>query len=108
MLLMIGLLILVMLARLSPGWETVAASVWAALTLAGMAAWVRLNWTALQRTERTERTLTTRGAVRRADMRTRTLPLTPVQAHFLEVTQPIDDKECARHSSLALTEENND
>ena len=91
-LLMSGLL-LVLLARLSPGWDTAVEVVWAALTIAGMAIWIRLNWAALQREERTDRMRTVRGAGHRADVQARTLPLTPVQRHFLAVMEQIDREE---------------
>jgi hypothetical protein len=94
-LLMSGLL-LVMLAQFSPGWETVVEVVWAALTIAGMAVWVRLNWAALQREERSARMHTTHDAARRAAVQARTLPLTPVQKHFLAVMEQTDREEGAR------------
>ena len=91
-LLMSGLL-LVTLAQLSPGWETVVEVVWAAVTIAGMTVWVCLNWAALQRAERIDRTRATHGATCRADVQARTLPLTPVQRHFLAVMQQTDHEE---------------
>src|SRR5262245_24175933 len=91
-LLMSGLL-LVLLAQLSPGWDTTVEVVWAALTIAGMAIWVRLNWAALQREDHTDRLRITHGAAHRADVQARTLPLTPVQRHFLAVMKKTDYEE---------------
>ena len=86
-------LLLVLLAQLSPGWDTAVEVTWAALTIAGMARWVRLNWAALQREERTDRLRSTHCAAHRADVQARTLPLTPVQRHYLAVIETTDHEE---------------
>ena len=91
--LLMGGLLLVMLAHFSPGWETVVAVVWAALTIAGMALWVCLNWAALQHEERIDRMRITHGAARPADVQARSLPLTPVQRHFLALMEKTDHEE---------------
>jgi hypothetical protein len=98
-LLMIGLLMLVMLARLSPGWETMADIAWAVLTVAGMGVWVRLNWAALLHEEREQRMSAMRRASRGHDTPARTLPLTPVQQQFLAVMEQTerDDSSGARN-----------
>ncbi len=91
--LLMSVLLLVLLAQLSPGWKTIVEVAWAALTIAGMAIWVRLNWAVLQREERTDRLRSIHCAAHRADVQARTLPLTPVQSHYLAVMETTDHEE---------------
>jgi hypothetical protein len=93
--LFIGVMIAAMLAllwvELPEAWYTIIDWVWSALTLAGMSVWVWFNRDALREEDQHAR----RKARQHPLMPTtptppRSLPLTPVQQHFLDVmdTQP--------------------
>lgn len=87
---MIGLVVALMRAHLSSGWETGAEIAWSVLMIVGMSIWVRANWAALQREERDERAVHTRRLPGRPVLPARTLPLTPVQERFLAVMEHIE------------------
>ena len=89
MLLMIVLMILLMQAELSSFWETAAEIGWCALALIGMGMWVRDNWAALQHEEQHRRHRRTPS--RSSASESRTIPLTPTQRRFLNVTQAHTD-----------------
>jgi hypothetical protein len=86
MLLMIVLMIVLMQAQLSPPWEKAAEIGWCVLTLLGMGMWVRDNWAALQLEEQ-QRRRRSRTPDRSGRPESRTIPLTPTQRRFLNVTQ---------------------
>jgi hypothetical protein len=85
-LLMIVLMILVMQAHLPSSWETVAEIGWCVLILVGMGMWVRDNWAAIEQEEQ-QRRRRTRALDRSGAPESRTIPLTPTQRRFLNVTQ---------------------
>jgi hypothetical protein len=85
MLLMIVLMILLMQAQLSSFWERAGEIGWCMLTLVGMGMWVRDNWAALQHEEQQRRRR--RAPDRSGGSVSRTIPLTPTQRRFLNVTQ---------------------
>jgi hypothetical protein len=88
MLVMIGLLLMIMGAQLSPGWERVVDSAWSFVTLGGMGIWAWVNNDALNDEERERRLQRVRGASSPSVMAApRDTALTPVQRHFLAVTQ---------------------
>ena len=87
---MIGLMVALMIAHLTPVWVTAAEIAWSVLTIAGMSIWVRANWAALQREERAQRAPATRRGRYRPATPARTRPLTPVQERFLAVMEPIE------------------
>ena len=82
---MIGLMIVIMMAHLSSGWKVGVEIAWSTLTIAGMSIWARVNWAALQREEREQRTADECRALHRPEQLKRTIPLTPVQRRFLKV-----------------------
>jgi hypothetical protein len=86
MLLMIVLMIVLMRAQLSPPWERAAEIGWCVLTLLGMGMWVCDNRAALQQEER-QRRPRRRAPDRSGAPESRTIPLTPTQRRFLNVTQ---------------------
>jgi hypothetical protein len=86
MLLMIVLMFVLMQAHLSSSWETAAQIAWCVLTLLGMGMWVRDNWAALQHEEQ-QRRPRRRAPDRSGAPQPRTIPLTPTQRRFLNVTQ---------------------
>src|SRR5689334_18554667 len=98
---MIGLVVAIMRAHLSSGWATGAEIAWSTLMLGGMSLWVRTNWDALQREERSAKM---RHAHFRPATPARTTPLTPVQEHFLAVMEPIETDD----SVVVLSEQDND
>ena len=91
MLLMIVLMLLLIQAHLSSPWETAAEIGWSILTLAGMGLWVRQNRAALEHEDQ-QRHHRRPAADRDGSTGPRTVPLTPVQAHFLAAMQPTDRK----------------
>jgi hypothetical protein len=84
-LLTIVLMILLMQAQLSSPWEMAAEIAWCVLTLVGMGMWVRDNWAVLQQEEQTRRRR--RASSQSGIFESRTIPLTPTQRRFLNVTQ---------------------
>ena len=87
---MIGLVVAMMRAHLPSEWETGAEIVWSILMIVGMSIWVRANWSALQREERTQRGADARQGRCQPVTPARTLPLTPVQERFLAVMEQIE------------------
>src|SRR4051794_13527231 len=87
---MIGLMVALMIAHLPPAWVTAAEIVWSVLTIVGMSIWVRTNWAALQREERAQRDAEKRRCLGQSALPPRSLPLTPVQEHFLAVMAQIE------------------
>jgi hypothetical protein len=83
LLLMLGLSVLTMVAAIPAAWQTAVQVVWWLLTWGGMAVWVWANRAALQEQDRVTHLARTRTPADAA----RTLPLTPVQQHFLEVME---------------------
>lgn len=86
---MLGLLALIGFAGLSPWMHQLALVGWVTLMRASLTFWVRSNRSALQQDElqhRDERVHSAGGAEPEVMMQPqRTLPLTPVQQHYLEV-----------------------
>jgi hypothetical protein len=87
---MIGLMVALMIAHLPPAWVTGGEIAWSVLTIAGMSLWVRANWAALQREERAQRDAEKRRRLGQPAIPARTLPLTPVQEHFMDVMAQIE------------------
>ena len=87
---MIGLVVAMLRAHLSSGWETGAEIAWSALVIVGMSIWVRANWAALQREERAQRAAHMRRGRCRPATPVRSIPLTPVQERFLAVMEPVE------------------
>jgi hypothetical protein len=83
LLLMIGLSVLMMLTAIPAGWETTVQIVWCLLTWGGMVVWVWVNRVALRDEDRAKHRARARAAADAA----RTLPLTAVQQHFLDVME---------------------
>ena len=81
LLLMLGLPVLAMLAAIPAAWQMAVDIVWCLLTWGGMVVWVWVNRVALRDEDRAKH----RGRARAASDAARTLPLTPVQQHFLDV-----------------------
>jgi hypothetical protein len=86
LLLMLGLSVLMMLAAIPADWETTAQIVWCLLTWGGMVVWVWINRVALRDEDRAKH----RARTRTASDATRTLPLTAVQQHFLDIMERHD------------------
>jgi hypothetical protein len=76
-----------MLAAIPAAWQTAVHIAWCLLTWAGMAVWVRANRIALQNQDRAKHLEDTRHTLSAQAESARTLPLTPVQQHFLEVME---------------------
>jgi hypothetical protein len=73
-------------ADLPDSWSTIIDWVWSVLTLAGMSAWVWFNREALrEEDQRARRKAHQHPPLPARPMSPRTLPLTPVQRHFLDV-----------------------
>jgi hypothetical protein len=100
---MIGLLLLIMRAQLSPGWEQVVDGVWSVVTLGGMGLWAWLNNDALNNEKRERRLRRAKGTGSPASrLALRDIPLTRVQRHFLAATQRPDhntDRDQAHHET---------
>ncbi len=90
LLLMLGLAVLSMLAAIPTAWQTAVHLVWWLLTWGGMVVWVWLNRVALEDEDRAKHLAHTRNTSSASADGTRTLPLTPVQQHFLEVMERHD------------------
>jgi hypothetical protein len=92
LLLMLGLSVLTMLTAIPAAWQTAVHIVWGVLTWGGMVVWVWANRVVLEDEDRAKHLARTCQAPSvRADG-TRTLPLTPVQQHFLEVMERHDQR----------------
>jgi hypothetical protein len=89
-LLMLGLSVLTMLAAIPAAWQAAVHIVWGLLTWGGMVVWVWANRVALQDEDRAKHLARTRQAPSAPADGARTLPLTPVQQHFLEVMERHD------------------
>jgi hypothetical protein len=87
LLLMFGLSALTMVAAIPAAWQTAVYIVWGLLTWGGMAVWVWANRVALQAEDRAKYLAGIRQARSARTDGARTLPLTPVQQHFLEVME---------------------
>jgi hypothetical protein len=87
LLLMLGLSVLTMLAAIPAAWQTAVHIVWGLLTWGGMVVWVWVNRVALQDEDRAKHLARTRQALSARADDARTLPLTPVQQHFLEAME---------------------
>lgn len=81
---MSGLLLGVGPHVIPPAWQTVAQVGWCLLTLGGMAGWVHVNRSALLLEDHAKHHRRRRPESPPAE---RTIPLTPVQRHFLDVTE---------------------
>ena len=81
---MSGLLLGVGPHVIPPAWQTVAQVGWCLLTLGGMAGWVHVNRSALLLEDQAKHHRRRRPESPPAE---RTIPLTPVQRHFLDVTE---------------------
>jgi hypothetical protein len=90
LLLMISLSVLTMWAAIPASWETTVQVVWCLLTWGGMVVWVWVNRVALRDEDRAKHLARTRPAPSARADDARTLPLTPVQQHFLEVMERHD------------------
>jgi hypothetical protein len=83
---MIASLLVLMWAELSESWYTFIDWAWGALTLCGMSVWVWVNRDALREEDQhAHRKSHRQPPSHAASTRRRSLPLTPVQQHFLEV-----------------------
>lgn len=92
LLLMLGLSVVTMLVAIPAAWQTAVHIVWGLLTWGGMLVWVSANRVALEDEDRAKHLARTRQAPSvRADG-TGTLPLTPVQQHYLEVMERHDQR----------------
>jgi hypothetical protein len=87
LLLMIGLSVVTMLVAIPAAWQTAVHIVWSLLTWAGMVVWVRANRVALHNRDRAKHLARARHTSSAPVDSARTLPLTPVQQHFLEVME---------------------
>jgi hypothetical protein len=87
LLLMLGLSVVTMLAAIPAAWQTAVHIVWGLLTWGGMVVWVWANRVALEDEEQAKNLARTRQAPSEDANGARTLPLTPVQRHFLEVME---------------------
>jgi hypothetical protein len=87
LLLMIGLSVVTMLAAIPAAWQTAVHIAWCLLTWAGMAVWLRANRVALRKQDRAKHLERARHTPSAPAESARTLPLTPVQQHFLEVME---------------------
>jgi hypothetical protein len=92
LLLMLGLSVLTMLVAIPAAWQTVVHIVWWLLTWGGMVVWVWLNRGALQDEDRAKDLARTRHKPSARADGPRTLPLTSVQQHFLEVMERQDQR----------------
>jgi hypothetical protein len=84
--LMLGLSVLTMWAAIPAAWQTAVLIMWCLLTWGGMVVWLWVNRVALRDEDRAKQRARARAAVDAA----RTLPLTPVQQHFLDVMERHD------------------
>jgi hypothetical protein len=85
-LLMIGISLFLMWAELPQSWYTIIECVWSVLVLCGMGVWCWVYKKDLRDGERQARKKCNRHDQRQSTSRsTRTVPLTPVQKHFLDV-----------------------
>jgi hypothetical protein len=84
--LMLGLSVLMMWAAIPAAWQTAVHIMWCLLTWGGMVVWVWVNRVALRDEDRAKHRARARAAVDAA----RTLPLTSVQQHFLDVMERHD------------------
>jgi hypothetical protein len=90
LLLMLGLSALTILAAIPTPWRTAMHVVWCLLTWGGMSVWVWANRVALRDEDRGKRIACARRAPEAPADAARTLPLTPVQQHFIEVMERQD------------------
>jgi hypothetical protein len=92
LLLMLGLSVLTMFTAIPAVWQTAVHLLWWLLTWGGMAVWVWANRVALEDEDRAKHLARTRPTPSaHADLAS-TLPLTPVQQHFLEVMERHDQQ----------------
>jgi hypothetical protein len=90
LLLMLGLSVLTMLTAIPAAWQTAVYILWGLLTWGGMVVWVWANRVALEDEDRAKHLARTRNTPSARADGARTLPLTPVQQHFLEVMERHD------------------
>jgi hypothetical protein len=83
--LMCVILLLLMWAQLPQGWYTSIEYVWAVLVLAGMGLWCWIHREAMREEDRRSRKKRRQQLQPEITAPGRTIPLTSVQKHFLEV-----------------------
>lgn len=87
---MSGLLLGVIPRVIPPAWEMIAQGIWCVLTLGGMSVWVRSNRAALLLDDQEQQRPSRRYREPPPEDSERTIPLTSVQRHFLDVVERHD------------------